>query len=873
MDTEPSSPPVINSHDLHSANPIPSSSPAFRTQTPLPKPAAPVISSVLPILLPPTSLRPLAFRTFTKKHNLTLTSSALQSLATFIGKHCGAGWREEGLAEAVLEEVAKSWKKGGGGVIVEGDGEHLAGILKTISGCMVGGKLIPGKTLSRQTSFALGGDSQRRGSSTGQYDPPRPAMGRDDSQTSFGFSELALAGAGVEEDDEEHSMDPRSWLKVVGAFEQPKVVYNMNKRQFENDTTKQSMLAPASHKTHLFHYRYNMIHQRILRNEAFQRPSFNQKNHIPSLQRSASSMVTLQNTFKITPIASMLGRSGSPFLLLGLLSITPTGQLAISDLTGSIVLDLRRAKAVPDEGLWFTPGMFVLVDGIYEDEGNTAGGVLDNSGGVGGTIGGKFTGHLVRSPPCERRAAAPGVSGNNHSDAESHMVQDGGGLGWVDLLGVGSERAMGSKMRRIEKRVFNHINLDHHHPLESPTVDHSSSSRSKGRIAFLSDVHLDSPPVLEGLKQVLLRYESQLSDSSGSSSPPIAIIIMGHFSQHAILGNHQSGDPVDYKESFDSLASVLSEVPLLLQNTSFVFIPSDHDPWASAFSMGSSTILPRRGIPEMFTSRVKRVFQTANAQVENMIPGGGGGGQKNNERGGGGGKAIWTTNPSRLSLFGPVQEIVLFRDNMLERLRRNAIHFPSSFTTTNNHDDEQPSTSTRTSSHQTDSQPVHHGDTVDVEDMEIDIDTPVLQQNTQEEEDNPIIGKNIIQENKKTAYSLSKTILNQGYLSPFSLSIRPVLWDYVSSLHLYPLPTVLVLADPEAPPFAMEVEGCWVVNPGCLLEGFGGLEDGGDGGGDGGKMSGKMGGGRTGGMIVRWAEWDAEKKMGRVEELELELRK
>src|ERR1700723_1369667 len=99
-------------------NPIPSSSPAFSTPihpiiprrtVPIPAPltlkaaASPLKPTILPILLPPATLRPLAFRTFTKKHNLTLTSSALQALATFIGRNCGSGWREEGLAERVLE--------------------------------------------------------------------------------------------------------------------------------------------------------------------------------------------------------------------------------------------------------------------------------------------------------------------------------------------------------------------------------------------------------------------------------------------------------------------------------------------------------------------------------------------------------------------------------------------------------------------------------------------------------------------------------------------------------------------------------------------------------------------------------------------------
>ena len=221
--------------DAQPKNPIPSSSPAFRTQTPFIKAAVAqpqVAPIVLPILLPLTSLRPLAFRTFTKKHNLTLTSSALQALATFIGKHCGAGWREDGLAEPVLEEVAKSWKKTGGGVIVDGDGEVLAGILKTIAGGMSGGKLIPTRALSRQTSMVK--QTVENGPATYiDVDGRRPSVAREDRQSSLGFSNLALVGIAEDEDDEEHSLDPRSWLKVIGAFEQPRIVYNATKRQFE----------------------------------------------------------------------------------------------------------------------------------------------------------------------------------------------------------------------------------------------------------------------------------------------------------------------------------------------------------------------------------------------------------------------------------------------------------------------------------------------------------------------------------------------------------------------------------------------------------------------------------------------------------------
>jgi len=213
------------------ANPIPSSSPAFGTPahpinprriTAIRAPPAlkpPVKSTVLPILLPPATLRPLAFRTFTKKHNLTLTSSALQALATFVGKHCGSAWREEGLAEKVLEEVAKSWKKCGGQVIVEGENETLNGIFRTLEGTMMGGRIVQGSNLGRQSSFNFGQEATTI--------PSRPAL---DSNNSFGISSLDVQD---HDDEDEHLKDPRDWLKVIGAFDQPRMIYNATQKHFD----------------------------------------------------------------------------------------------------------------------------------------------------------------------------------------------------------------------------------------------------------------------------------------------------------------------------------------------------------------------------------------------------------------------------------------------------------------------------------------------------------------------------------------------------------------------------------------------------------------------------------------------------------------
>lgn len=210
-------------------NAIPSSSPAFATPAHPIRPfrvTAPTQASILPILLPPATLRPLAFRTFTKKHSLTLTSSALQVLATFIGRHCGTEWREAGLAERVLEEVAKGWKNRNGGVIVEGNGNVLKDILKDLEGSMISGRIVTPRELSRKNSAVLG-TLQHEGMDIRLGIRPAP-VGREDSQSSLGISTLE-----VDDDEGEEGLeDPRQWLKVIDAFDQPRLQYNLEKRHF-----------------------------------------------------------------------------------------------------------------------------------------------------------------------------------------------------------------------------------------------------------------------------------------------------------------------------------------------------------------------------------------------------------------------------------------------------------------------------------------------------------------------------------------------------------------------------------------------------------------------------------------------------------------
>ncbi|KAK3061269.1 hypothetical protein LTS18_006650, partial [Coniosporium uncinatum] len=606
-------------------NPIPSSSPAFGTPVhpippkktlPIPfhvpsKPTGP--APVLRIDLPSATLRPLAFRTFTKKHNLTLHSTGLARLSNFVGLNCGSGWREEGLAEGVLEEVARAWKKAGGAVIVE-KGELLDSILKSIEGSMSGGKVQAGKGLQRSGSgFVFGGESESQESG-----PDGRSTLRSDS--SFGMSNLEV---NEEEEEEDKLKDPREWVKVVNAFEQPRLTYNVQKKHFEKNSTKPSLFPSINHRTALFRQRYNLTHHRILRNPSFAPTSF------------SSTAPTSSN--RLTPIANLLGRSGSTHLLLGLLLILPTGTLALADLTGSISLDLSQCTQIPTNAAYFCPGMIVLLDGVYEEDYSTSASNLGTSGGIGGTIGGKFIGSVIGHPPCERRTTTLGISEAVKPEPGS-ATAGGPAFGWTDFLGLGSERAVGGRMRKLQTRLYAE---------ESP-------HHGNRHIAIAAECTLDKPEVLGSIKALLQSYAKR-----PLGEYPLAIVFMGNFvCQAAMSGAGASAD--DVEEGFNELAKLLAEFKELIGRTTLVFVPGDNDTWASSFSAGAATVLPRGSVPEMFTRKIKQAMSDANRELGTR------GGRKV-------GEVVWASNPTRLGWFGGTGEMVCIRDDISSRFRRNAI--------------------------------------------------------------------------------------------------------------------------------------------------------------------------------------------------------
>lgn len=288
----------------------------------------------------------------------------------------------------------------------------------------------------------------------------------------------------------------------------------------------------------------------------------------------------------------------------------------------------------------------------------------------------------------------------------------------------------------------------------------------------------------------------------------MAIVLMGNFVSSATMAGVPGQGSIEYKEHFNALASVLADFPQLIARTTLVFVPGDNDAWPSAFSAGAAVPLPRKGVPEIFTSRIRRVIQEANREV-------GGAGRRKE------GEAIWTTNPSRLTWFGVQGEMVLFRDDVTGRLRRTAIRFNKP--DADDEDDEDMDLE--------DVQPVHRDDSREATvasvmeqpdsgdggggagDVAMDVDhQPANAHQPQQHQQQ-------LDPDTLTARALTRTLLDQSHLSPFPLHVRPVHWDYAHVLGLYPLPTALVMADKDAPAFALRYQGCAVMNPGRIVDG------------------------------------------------------
>ncbi|KAJ2345013.1 DNA-directed DNA polymerase epsilon, subunit B, partial [Coemansia sp. RSA 2673] len=138
---------------------------------------------------------------------------------------------------------------------------------------------------------------------------------------------------------------------VIDAFDVPAWWYDPGKKMFTQPFTEGDILSSAESKAALFRQRYDLLRQRVLRNDNFMPVSFSDQEK--------------DRFYKLSTIDSLQGREGEHFLIFGMLSQLEEGKMFLEDKAGSIELDFSgMSKSV--NGL-FTESCFVLVDGYVED--------------------------------------------------------------------------------------------------------------------------------------------------------------------------------------------------------------------------------------------------------------------------------------------------------------------------------------------------------------------------------------------------------------------------------------------------------------------------------------------------------------------------
>ncbi|WOL20163.1 DNA polymerase epsilon subunit B [Canna indica] len=155
---------------------------------------------------------------------------------------------------------------------------------------------------------------------------------------------------------------------------------------------------------------------------------------------------------------------------------------------------------------------------------------------------------------------------------------------------------------------------------------------------ILSDVWLDNQETMEKLSVVLDGYESV-------EVVPSLFILMGNFcSRPCNLAFHSYSS---LRMQFTKLGEMIAAHPRLKEHSRFLFVPGPDD-------AGPSKVLPRCALPKYLTE-----------EFQKHIP-----------------NSIFCSNPCRIKFY--TQEIVLFRQDLLYRMRRASL-VPPSTEETNDH--------------------------------------------------------------------------------------------------------------------------------------------------------------------------------------------
>ncbi|AMD20391.1 HDL353Wp [Eremothecium sinecaudum] len=702
--------------------------------------------TVLPVEISPQLLRPLAYRVLSKKYGLNIKSDGLTVLAKFIGRTFGIDWRKSPDTMKFLEKFATVWREQERGIFVDGEGseevtrelierskatkERSKQVIKQAGGQVVNNKTLDAyiKDKSRAQGLQMASDGEKDNDEVDLSS--QVALSEGSRSTSPVLEAKRMQGVPAIDDDPEN-------LNILDED-----IYGTSSDELQwtdyfkviNCFTQQRFTYDASKK------RYRFIRTKVPP-DASGNPSVT-RIKVPSVQSNISLFQTRYHIVKDRVLRNPQFQNDdkyNPLFSMSQLENQLKGNAA--DISSNMYISITQIK-----NLLGRNGKNFLLLGLIRKNSKDVWSLEDPSGTVELDI--------SEALPTKGLFYVPGfivlvegiyysvgnkfrVSSITHPPGE-RREETLEAIGNLDLLGIHGP-SNEHYVARLDKELKIRLHL-----LERELTDH--------RFVFLGgNIYLDEISTFGALKKVFNRLEED---------PPTVVVLCGSFSStplHPSMNSRNVTAVHAYRNNFDTLAALLSEYENLINETTFIFVPGGNDPWSSMVSMGVAGTLPQKPIPGTFTGKINRICK----------------------------KIIWASNPTRIAYLS--QEIVISRDDITARFKRNNIIFP----------------------------------TVEEEQR---AEYLSLQRELQAENQDPDLSISqmiksrdqlpaTVQESRK----IIKTILDQQHLSPFTAQLRPIVWDLDYTLQLTPIPSTLVICDNTAPNFEATYNGCKTINPGAFI--------------------------------------------------------
>jgi hypothetical protein len=435
-------------------------------------------------------------------------------------------------------------------------------------------------------------------------------------------------------------------ISVLSAFHTPKYRLDPSTRTFHYAGRRFPLHADASSKVALVDERLHLALARVLRNPQFQPPlPGSKRKHIP---------LSKVDDLTALPGASSSSSSSSFATVLGVLTQPEDGLFCLEDHTNAVALDLSEVGMYLP-GL-YTEGCIVLVEGEYLPDADAQPGYANPSAAAAAAVSAAAAAAVASSSSYgggggRGRPSGAGASSSTFNPASISSAQSGAGGGGggmatkftplTDRLpGVFRVRTVGHPPPECRADTLRAMALvDPLNVFRTPAeFEHAralqdSPDAASAMFVVVSDLHLDSPTVHDGLRRMLAGYRD-------CGSVPSMFVFMGNFASTP-YGQHP-GDAAAFRAYFDALAALLEEFSdTVAAHTHFVFVPGPDDP-------GAGGVLPRAPLPQSIVGRL----------ADNpRIP-----------------RVTFTSNPARVRFF--THEVVLFRQELSLRMRRRAIASP-----------------------------------------------------------------------------------------------------------------------------------------------------------------------------------------------------